>query len=141
LKISPKSLCTLPDGRVSAAVVVLIIGLTAIATYGQSQRRAAGIIYFTNNTPKDLRTFPVEILKGDTRVALTNPDEHYRFAFSNLKPGKYLLRLTWPKQCVLSYRLDLSRQSMEKIEVIMDVECAHHNGEIRDLPANQPAPN
>jgi len=52
-----------------------------------------------------------------------------------------LLRLTWPKQCVLSYRLDLSRQSIENIEVIMDVECAHHNGEIRDLPSNQPAPN
>ena len=121
------------------STVLIIIGLAAMATYGQTQRRAAGIVYFTNNTPKDLRTFPVEILKGRRMVALTHLDEQYRFSFANLKAGKYLLRLTWPKQCVLSYRLDLSRQSIEKIEVIMDVECAHHNGEIRDLPANQPA--
>ena len=120
---------------------LVVISLTAIATYGQSQRRAAGIVYFTINTPKELRSFPVEVLKGNKKVAVTHLDEHYRFAFANLKPGKYLLRLTWPKQCVLSYRLDLSQRSIEKIEVIMDVECAHHNGEIRDLPSDQPAPN
>jgi hypothetical protein len=119
-----------------------IIGLATIFTFGQDQRRVAGIIYFTNNTPKNLRTFPVEILKGTNRkVAVTHPDEHSRFTFSNLTPGKYLLRLTWPKQCVLSYRLDLSKRSIENIEVIMDVECAHHKGEIRDLPSNQPASN
>ena len=117
--------------------VLIIIAATAIVTYGQSQRRAAGIIYFTNNTPKDLRTFPVEILKaGGKRVAVTYPDEHYRFAFDNLKPGKYLLRLTWPKHCVLSYRLDLRTQSNDDIKVIMDAACAHDNGKIRDLPPN-----
>ena len=85
--------CTLPDGRVSAAVAkiimsrtlaaaLIIMGVTAIATYGQSQRRAAGIVYFTNNTPKELRSFPVEILKGtNKKVAVTHLDEHYRFAF------------------------------------------------------------
>jgi hypothetical protein len=119
----------------------MIIGLAAIVTSGQNQRRAAGIIYFTNNTPKDLRNFPVEIIKGKKKVALTHPDEHFRFIFSKLKLGKYLLRLTWPKQCVLSYRLDLSQRSIENLEVIMDVECAHHNGEIRDPPSNQPASN
>jgi hypothetical protein len=114
-----------------------MIGLAAIVTYGQSQRRVAGIIYFTNNTPKDLRSFPVEILKGKSKtVALTQPDEQYRFAFENLNPGKYLLRLTWPKHCVLSYKLDLSKQSIDQIRVIMDAECAHHNGEIRELPSN-----
>jgi hypothetical protein len=116
---------------------LIMIGLAAIVTYGQSQRRVAGIIYFTNNTPKDLRSFPVEILKGKSKtVALTQPDEQYRFAFENLNPGKYLLRLTWPKHCVLSYKLDLSKQSIDQIRVIMDAECAHHNGEIRELPSN-----
>ena len=136
----------IPDYRLASVIklgaVVAIVLATVISINGQNQRRAAGIVYFTNNTPQDLRTFPVEILKGaNKRVAVTYLDEHYRFSFANLKPGKYLLRLTWPKHCVLSYRLDLSRQSIEKIEVIMDVECAHHNGEIRDLPSNQPAPN
>jgi hypothetical protein len=117
-----------------AAIAILLI--TTISISGQSQRRASGVIYFTNNTPADLRSFPVEILKGKKRVAVTYPDEHYRFAFSNLAAGKYLLRLTWPKRCVLSYRLDLSQQSIEEIRVIMDAECAHHNGEIRELPSN-----
>jgi len=122
--------------RVSAAVLIIITAAT-IVTYGQSQRRAAGVIYFTNNTPKDLRTFPVEILKAGTkRVAINYPDEHHRFAFDTLKPGKYLLRLTWPKHCVLSYRLDLRRQSNDQIEVIMDAACAHDNGKIRELPPN-----
>lgn len=128
--------CTLPYGRVSAAALI-IVGVTTMAAFGQSQRRAAGIIYFTNNTPKELRTFPIEILKGrNKRLATTYPDEHFRFAFSDLKRGKYILRLTWPKRCVLSYRLDLTRQSVDDIKIIMDAECAHHNGEIRDLPSN-----
>ncbi len=118
------------------AAALIILCLATLVTYGQSHRRVAGIIYFTNNTPEDLRTFPVEILKGKQRVAVAYTDEHYRFAFADLKPGKYLLRLTWPKRCVLSYRLDLSKQSRETIRVIMDAECAHHNGEIRELPSN-----
>jgi len=115
---------------------LIIIGAAIIVTFGQNQRRAAGIIYFTNNTPKDVRTFPVEVLKSNRKVAVTYPDEHHRFAFSNLTPGKYLLRLTWPKHCVLSYRLDLSKQSIDPIKVIMDAECAHNNGRVRDLPSN-----
>jgi hypothetical protein len=118
------------------AATLIVIFVTTTVAYCQSHRRAAGIIYFTNNTPSDLRTFPVEILKGSKRVAATYPDGHHRFDFAELKPGKYLLRLTWPKRCVLSYRLDLSKQSMETIRVIMDAECAHHNGKIRELPSN-----
>jgi hypothetical protein len=117
--------------------VLIIIAVTTISAYGQTSRRASGIIYFTNNTPKNLRTFPVEILKANTkRVAVTYLDEHSRFAFDNLKPGQYLLRLTWPKHCVLSYRLDLSKQSNDDIKIIMDAACAHDNGKIRELPSN-----
>jgi len=115
---------------------LFIICAATIVTFGQTQRQVGGIIYFTNNTPKDVRTFPVEVLKSNKKVAVTYPDEHHRFAFSNLTPGKYLLRLTWPKHCVLSYRLDLSKQSIDAIKVIMDAECAHNNGRVRDLPLN-----
>jgi len=115
---------------------MMITLVTCISIYAQTPRRAAGIVYFTNNTPKDIHTFPVEILKGNKRVAVTHLDEHYRFSFSDLRPGKYLLRLTWPKHCVLSYRLDLSQQSDDDIKVIMDAACAHDNGKIRDLPPN-----
>jgi hypothetical protein len=120
--------------KLCAALIIICVAW--IAGFGQSQRSASGIIYFTNNTPENLRSFPVEILKNNKKVAVIYPDEHHRFALANLKPGKYLLRLTWPKHCVLSYRLDLSKQSMGDIKVIMDAECAHHNGKVRDLPLN-----
>ena len=123
--------------RTKLAAALIVISMATIIGYGQSQRSVGGIVYFTNNTPEDVRTFPVEVLKAGTkRVAVAYPDEHHRFAFSNLMRGKYLLRLTWPKHCVLSYRMDLSKRSIELIKVIMDVECAHHNGEIRELPSN-----
>jgi hypothetical protein len=121
-------------GKLCVAIVIVLVGIISIN--GQTQRSVGGIIYFTNNTPKDVRTFPVEILKANKKVAVTYPDEHHRFAFSNLTPGRYLLRLTWPKHCVLSYRLDLSKQSADLIKVIMDAECAHNNGRVRDLPSN-----
>jgi hypothetical protein len=123
--------------RTKVAAALIVISMATVIGHGQSQRSVGGIIYFTNNTPEDVRTFPVEVLKAGTKkVAVTYADEHHRFAFSNLAPGKYLLRLTWPKHCVLSYRMDLSKRSIELIKVIMDVECAHHNGEIRELPSN-----
>ena len=121
--------------KTSVTALIVIIA-ASVSGYSQSQRRAAGIVYFTNNTPKDIHTFPVEILKGSKRVAVTHLDEHDRFLFSDLRPGKYVLRLTWPKHCVLSYRLDLSKQSMDTVKVIMDAECAHNNGRVRDLPSN-----
>jgi len=68
--------------------------------------------------------FPPAVIANEVQYAKS--DASGRFLFRNLKPGKYLLRLTWPKHCVLSYRLDLSKQSMEQIRIIMDVECAHH---------------
>ena len=116
----------------------LIIAAPALNVFGQNKRTASGIIYFTNNTPRDLRTFPVEILTRDKKkvVAATQPDEHSQFEFSSIKPGKYLLRLTWPNRCVLWYRMDLSRESKSRIRIIMDAECAHSNGKIQDLPVN-----
>jgi len=119
------------------ALPIIIIAFTAIGAGAQTQRSAAGTIYFTNNTPPNLRAFPVEILDAHHhRVSLTQPDEQHRFAFANLQPGRYVLRLTWPKRCVLSYRLDLRTQSSESIRVIMDAACAHANGKLQDLPAN-----
>lgn len=116
----------------------LIIAALALNAFGQNKRTASGIIYFTNNTPRDLRTFPVEVLTRDKKrvVAATQPDERSQFEFSSIKPGKYLLRLTWPNRCVLWYRIDLTRESKSRIRIIMDAACAHTNGTIQDLPVN-----
>lgn len=121
---------------------MLKTGLAALfitlSLYGQGQRTASGIIYFTNNTPDNVGSFSVEVLTTNKKkvVAATRPDGHDQFEFRSLKPGKYLLRVTWPNHCVLSYRMDLTKESRTQIRVIMDAECAHFNGTIRDLPAN-----
>jgi nicotinamide mononucleotide (NMN) deamidase PncC len=36
---------------------LVVIALTGLAVHGQDKRNVAGIIYFTNNTPPDVRTF------------------------------------------------------------------------------------
>jgi hypothetical protein len=125
--------------KLRPALAALFISLPlAFSAYGDDQRTASGIIYFTNNSPDSLADFRVEVLAPNKKkiIAATPPNDHDRFEFRSLKPGKYLLRVTWPNHCVLSYRMDLTRESRTKIRVFMDLECAHFNGQIRDLPAD-----
>jgi hypothetical protein len=116
--------------------LALLLMANGAGVYAQASRNVNGTIYFTNNTPDDVSSFPVEVLARNRRkiVATTRPDEHHRFNFAGVAPGKYLLKLTWPRRCVLWYRLDLSKQSQTEIPIIMDAACAHFNGKIRDLP-------
>ncbi|HXI22530.1 MAG TPA: hypothetical protein VNG71_01555 [Pyrinomonadaceae bacterium] len=117
-------------------IATLLILAGAFQVFGQNPREVGGIIYFTNNTPDDLRSFPVQIVtrKRKKVVASTTPDQHYEFHFRGVKADKYLLKLTWPRHCVLWYRLDLRKESKTQVRVIMDVACAHVNGKISDLP-------
>jgi hypothetical protein len=116
------------------AALVLLASL-GFGAFAQSKRTASGIIYFTNNSPDNLQSFPVELLSSKKKaIATTNPDEHYRFAFTGIDAGKYLLKLTWPNHCVLWYRIDLTKKSETEVSIIMDAACAHDNGKIRDLP-------
>ena len=116
--------------------MLVVIALTALDAAGQGKRKVAGIIYFTNNTPPDVQTFPVEIFTPNRKrvVAATLPDNRSQFEFSKISRGKYLLKLTWPNRCVLWYRMDLNKESKTHVKVIMDAECAHFNGTIQNLP-------
>jgi hypothetical protein len=108
------------------------------STNAKDSRALAGIIYFTNNTPDNVEHFPIELFTRNKRrrLAATLPDRRHRFALAELRPGKYLLRLTWPNRCVLWYRVDLTKESRSDVRIIMDVDCAHSNGSIKDLPEN-----
>ena len=119
-----------------ALLVLVLIALTALAAAGQGKRKVAGIIYFTNNTPPNVQTFPVEIVTPNRKrvVAATLPDNRHQFEFREISRGKYLLKLTWPNRCVLWYRMDLTKESKTQVKVIMDAECAHFNGTIQNLP-------
>jgi hypothetical protein len=115
----------------------LLCGVAATAS-AKGRRTLSGIIYFTNNTPKNVEQFPVELFSRDQKhfVAATTPDRRHRFALTDLKPGKYLLKFNWPNHCVLWYRVNLTKQSRSDVRIIMDAACAHADGSIQELPEN-----
>jgi hypothetical protein len=119
-------------------VALSLVSTTAGGAARKPQRTLSGVIYFTNNTPSDVEEFPVELYARDQkrRIASTKPNDKHRFALTGVKPGKYLLKLTWPNHCVLWYRVDLTKESMTNARVIMDAACAHANGAIQDFPEN-----
>lgn len=109
-----------------------------------AERRAAarvisGMIYFTNDTPPDKHTFPVELFTDDRRrrrVREGRPNRHGGFELKGIRPGRYLLKLTWPRTgCELWYRADLRRESKTDITIVMDAACSG-GSRIRELPEN-----
>ena len=116
------------------AVAILGVNLTS-AKDTRSTRSLRGTVYYTNNTPANFDDFPVEVYTRDdkTRVAETTLTGSGDFYFEDLKPGKYLLKLTNPGQCTLTYRVDLRTRSITDVHVVMDAACAHLNGKISAL--------
>lgn len=121
---------------VGVGLAFMILPVAGLGTFADA-RTLSGIIYFTNNTPPHSDTFPVQLfsLKKKKRLATANRSDHQRFQFTGVKPGKYLLKFTWPHRCVLWYRVDLTKESQTEIRIIMDAACAHADGAIQDLPA------
>lgn len=77
------------------------------STPRHSGRTLAGVIYFTNNTPRNFDTFPVEVYTRNQkrRLAATKANAKGHFQLTGLKPGKYLLKFTWPPdRCTLWYK-------------------------------------
>jgi hypothetical protein len=112
------------------------VGLFEATIATQTRATLTANIYFTNNTPDNVEQFPIELFTRDRkrRVAETRPDQQHRFAFSELAPRPYLLKVNWPDRCVLWYRIDLTNKSEFNGRIIMDLACAHANGKIQDLP-------
>ncbi len=119
----------------SLLLLLLCVGLCEARVVAPGCATLKGIIYFTNNTPGNMREFPVELFTGDRKrkLAETRVNAEHRFAFSELKNGKYLLKVTWPEHCVLWYRVTLTTKSERNVRIIMDADCAHANGKILDF--------
>jgi hypothetical protein len=121
------------------ALAVLLVVLPAAEAGGnvlKKGRTLSGVIYFTNNTPRAKASFPIELFSPNQkkRIAAADSYDGSSFKFAGVKPGKYLLKITWPGSCVLWYRVDLRSQSTTGTRIIMDLECAHFNGVIQTLP-------
>jgi hypothetical protein len=108
-----------------------------IVARSPENRSISGTIYFTNNTPSDRQRFPVELCSTrKKRLAAADQFDGQHFKFTAVKPGRYLLKLTWPRRCVLWYRVDITRESKTEMRILMDVDCAKFNGLIQDLSAS-----
>jgi hypothetical protein len=118
-------------------VVVACLLVVGVNVEAQKQSRSLrGIIYFSNNTPSNLSDFPVELLTTNqkTRIAINTPTDRGIFYLDDIKPGKYLLKITNPDHCTLIYKVDLRKQSITNVRVVMDAACAHHDGKVVELP-------
>jgi hypothetical protein len=116
-------------------VLLAVTGCAAAHLREPESRTLGGRIIFTNNTPRDLATFPVALYTPDRnrQIAATTAGARGDFTLTGVEPGRYLLRLTWAAEdCTLWYRVDLTRGSSTEFEALMDVDCAHGNGRILD---------
>jgi hypothetical protein len=129
------------DGLTMRELLLSILLLTVpmsfdAAAQSRARRTLSGMIYFTNDTPPDKHTFPVELFTSDRRrrVAATRPNKHGGFELRGVRPGRYVLKLTWPRTgCELWYRADLRRESKIDITIVMDAACSG-GSYVRDLP-------
>ena len=130
------------DGLTMRRFLLSILLLTApLASDAPAQNRArrtlSGMIYFTNDTPPDKHTFPVELFTADRRrrrVKEVRPNRHGGFELKGIRPGQYLLKLTWPRTgCELWYKADLRRESKTDVTIVMDAACSG-GSYVRDLP-------
>ena len=125
----------------SKLLLFVLLLTTTPTTPAPAERRAgrsiSGMIYFTNDTPSDMHTFPVELFTADRRrrrVREVRPNKHGGFELKGIRPGQYLLKLTWPRTgCELWYRADLRRESKTDVTIVMDAACSG-GSYVRDLP-------
>ena len=106
----------------------------------KADRTVSGIIYFTNNSPKDY-TFLVELFEGRARrrvAAKWTDGQGGDFEFKGLRPGVYYVQVSGPAICLLQYRVDASRKQPEHLQVFGDAGCGRHK--VKGLPAPRPVP-
>lgn len=102
-------------------------------------RTVSGMIYFTNDTPKD-KSYFIEIFAGRAKRRLAakwTKDSGY-FEFKGLRPGVYYLQISGPNICLLQYEVDASRGEPRTLTILGDAGCGGHR--VPGLPAPRPVP-
>ena len=119
--------------------MVMLVAVQGVFAAAEDAGTLSGIIYFTNNSPDNMETFPVELYSRNQkrRLIASRANADSTFKLSGLRPGKYLLKFTWPPdRCTLWYRVNVPEDSKKRIRVIMDAACSSQNGKIQDLVEN-----
>ncbi len=120
-------------------LILIFVAILSFSAPAQAKKGTLeGIIYFTNDTPRNLNTFPVELYTSDQRrqVAATKPNQYGGFKFEGIKRGKYVLRIRWAPndRCILLYRVDFTEKLNISTGIIMDAACSAANAVPRKLP-------
>ena len=102
-------------------------------------RSIEGMIYFTNDSPKD-HSFLVELFDAKLRrVAVKWTEQSGYFEFKGLRPGTSYLQVSGaPRICLLQYEVDARRRQPESLTILGDAGCGHH--QVAGLPAPRPVP-
>lgn len=105
----------------------------------KAPRTVSGMIYFTNDTPKD-KSYFIELFDGRAgrRLAAKWTEDTGYFEFGGLRPGVYYLQISGPQICLLQYRVDASKRQPEQLTILGDAGCGHHR--VAGLPAPRPLP-
>jgi hypothetical protein len=101
-------------------------------------RTVSGIVYFTNNSPKD-NSFFVELFAGRAKRRIDarwTEGQSGSFEFKGLSPGVYYVQVSGTNICLLQYRVDASKGQPEQLQVFGDAGCGHHR--VAGLPAPRP---
>jgi hypothetical protein len=117
-------------------IAILLLCLTVWPVNARvPSRTIQGRVYFTNNIPDDRSTLPIELLSADgKRVLQSTTQGDGGFQFKGIKPGRYRIRFKGPRNCSLTYNVDLRKGSRRAVSILMDVECAHDDGTVMELP-------
>jgi len=131
--------------RLALSSVLLVVALCSVAhaRVERKQKTAArtieGIVYFTNNSPKD-NAFLVELFDSRRkRVAVKwTEGQTGHFEFKGLKAAKYYLQVSGSNICLLQYEVDATEKQPERLQVFGDAGCGHHS--VAGLPLPRPVP-
>jgi hypothetical protein len=125
-------------GILLLTILLAFDGGAAAHDSGGDRRSVSGNVYFTNDTPRDRAEFPIELFTRDEKTLVASSRQgRGDFKFEALRPGRYILRLTWTDRCTLRYAVDVRERSRSDVTVVMDAACSSNNGRARDLPPDR----
>jgi hypothetical protein len=129
----------------SALLLMTALGGTAlVAQEGKNTPRTIeGMVYFTNDSPKD-NAFMVELFsRGGARTrrvaVMWTEGQSGHFEFKGLKAGIYYLQVSGsPRICLLQYKVDARKKQPERLRVFGDADCGR--SKVAGLPKPRAIP-
>ncbi|HST51300.1 MAG TPA: hypothetical protein VLJ61_04745 [Pyrinomonadaceae bacterium] len=121
--------------KIALTLLLLVIVLSSSPARATGHGHSvSGIVYFTNNSPPRGSVL-VELYTRDMKrmVASKRLDDSISFDFKMVRPGEYVLKVSWEK-CKLRYKVDASVREHTSLRIIADVDCAHGNGKLLPEP-------